>query len=603
LPVDNFNGREGTMIWLKRLRGALGIGLCWGLIWALIGGFLMEGILDRNGEIVDTWPQVLGIVGFLGGVIFSGVIALVAGLRRFPDFSFAQFAGLGAVAGLLQGVAAMLAVGAPLPFLGVTTVASALMATGTLAAVRLVGAKQLGAGEDPRRLSTLALLVLLPGAVHGQAPGAVLQQLDSIAAAQVSANRAVGLVAIVVQGDETVLRKAYGKADADWDVPMPPDAIFEIGSITKQFTAVAILKLRDAGKLSLDDDITKWLPDLDTRGHKVSLRHLLNHTSGFHDFTETAEFPALVSNRVWPRDSAYALIKRQPFDFSPGARQTYSNSGFWLLGLVIEKASGASYEDYLEQQLFAPLGMTRSSYCTWHETLPRRAHGHGMENGKVYRGPTNIHTWSFAAGAVCSTADDLVTWLRALHGGKVLSAASYAELVAPSRMPNGMPLRYGFGLGVERDPMGRLVYNHGGINAGFRSEALWYPETNTGIVVLMNNTGGVDPEVPAREMARALLPGTAPGTAKFPSDVTPLLGRYRGATLRGEMTVEVTQGDQGLMVSGNGSTPRPLVWIRDRTFFSGNIYVEFGPAEGRDPVTEVGISPAKGAFFVMPRVP
>lgn len=583
--------------WMRRVRGALGMGLCWAALWGLVGGFLMEGIFDRRGDIVDMWPQVLGIAGFLGGVLFSLLVSLAGRRRGLDAFSLAEFAGLGAIAGVLLGGIGVFT-GGPLLFLVFAPLGAAAAGVTTLGLARAAdrvlgrgdGAKALP-GDNARRLGVVLVLIATP--LSAQVP------LDAIATGPLERGQAVGLVAMVTRGDDTLLHVAHGKADAEWDIPMVIDAVFEAGSITKQFTAAAILKLRDDGKLSLDDDITRWLPDFDTKGHTVPLRRLLDHTSGMHDFTETVEFPSLVSNRVWPRDSAYALIKRQPFDFAPGERQQYSNSGFWLLGLVVEKASGMSYEEYLESQFFAPLGMTRSMYCNWSELVPRRARGHGIQNGQVYRGPTNIHTWSFGAGGVCSTAADLVTWLRALHGGRVLSAASYAEMTTPSRLPNGMTLRYGYGVGVERDPEGRVVINHGGISAGFRSEALWYPETKTAIVILMNATGGIDPEVVARMMAHALMPGRQ--LPAFTGDVAPLLGRYVGPTLRGMMTVDVTRDAEGLKISGNGSPPRPLDWIEGNTFHFGEIYVQFG-ARGTDgTVREIGLNPAKGALFVLTR--
>ena len=172
-------------------------------------------------------------------------------------------------------------------------------------------------------------------------------------------------MAAVVKGNDTVLLKAYGKADVEGDVPMTVDTIVPIGSVTKQFTAAAILQLRDQGKLSLDDDITKWLPDFETRGNKVTLRHLLGHTSGISELAEMPELRAmqLMRNPTATRDDVYKVINRHPFQFPTGTMQTYSNSGFWLLGLIIEKASGMTYEDYVEKKIFEPLGMTRSMYC------------------------------------------------------------------------------------------------------------------------------------------------------------------------------------------------------------------------------------------------
>ncbi|MGZ8376291.1 MAG: serine hydrolase domain-containing protein [Gemmatirosa sp.] len=459
---------------------------------------------------------------------------------------------------------------------------------------------------SPRiRLRTIvvALAATCVGAstAAAQADRAALStRLDSIAGAAVAGNRAVGIVAAVVRGTDTLLMKSYGRADVEWNVPMPTDATFEIGSIAKQVTAVAVLQLRDAGKLSLDDDVTKWLPDFDTRGNEVPLRRLLDHTSGIHDFTETPEFRSLVSNRVFPRDSAYALIKRHPFDFPTGERQLYNNSAFFLLGLIVEKASGMTYEDFVEQKLFAPLGMTRSMYGNYMENVARRAHGYGLQNGQVWRMPTNITTWALGAGGLYSTAADLVTWLTALHGGRVLSPKSYAEMMAPATLGNGMKLRYGMGVGVYRDVRGLDVVEHGGIVAGFRSEARWYPEAKAAVVVLTNTTGGIDPEMIARDLGTALVPAR-PATQAFAGDPAPLLGRYRGRGTSEELTVEVTHGPQGLMISGNGSPPRPLPWIEGRTFLFNNIYLTFGRPGDPGPATELGFNPAKGLFFVLAR--
>lgn len=454
-----------------------------------------------------------------------------------------------------------------------------------------------------RYLLSIVLFATAPAA-SAQVRAELVQRIDSMAGAVISSGKAVGMVVGVMQGNDTLLLKPYGLADVEWNVSMVADAMFEIGSQAKQFTAAAILQLRDEGKLSLDDDITKHLPDFNTRGHAVPLRRLLNHTSGIHDFTETVEFPSLVSNRAWPRDSAYALINRQEFDFAPGERQQYSNSGFFLLGKVIEKASGMTYEDYLEKKLFEPLGMTRSMYCNWSENVPRRAHGYGLQRGTIARGPTNIHTWSYAAGAICSTAGDVLTWNRALHGGKVLAPASYTEMTSPSMLAEGMPLRYGYGLGVEHDPEGRRVFNHGGIGAGFWSETLHYPDANVTITVLTNTTGGSDPEVLARQIGHVVVAPTRAAHLVFGGDAAPFLGTYKGKTMRGEFTLVVSAGPAGgIMLSGNGSPPRQPVWLGGDTFFLSENYVIFGARGVDGKVSEVGFNPAKGLMVRLVRQP
>ena len=204
---------------------------------------------------------------------------------------------------------------------------------------------------------TLLVVALATPEVHAQSSRALLvARLDSLAGAPVQEGRAVGISAAVVRGKDTLLLKGYGKADVELNVPTPDGAVYEIGSVTKQFTAAAVLQLRDSGKIDLDADITKYLPNYPTQGHKIPVRRLLDHTSGIKGITEIPEFRDL-SVRTLPRDSAVALFSRQKFDFAPGEAMIYNNSAYLLLGHIIEKVSGMSYEDYIEQKIFAPLGM------------------------------------------------------------------------------------------------------------------------------------------------------------------------------------------------------------------------------------------------------
>ncbi len=426
---------------------------------------------------------------------------------------------------------------------------------------------------------------------------ALVSQLDSIANSPVVEGRAVGIGVAVVKGGDTLLLKGYGKADVEWNVAMPADAMFEIGSVTKQFTAAAILQLRDDGKLSLDDDITKFLPDFPTRGHKVSLRRLLDHTSGIKGLTEMPEFRRLVVSND-PRDSAYALIKTYPFEFAPGEAQIYNNSAFWLLGLVVEKASGMTYEDYVEKKIFAPLGMTRSMYCNSAEIVERRAHGYSYQGREARRAPTNVHTWPFAAGSLCSTAGDMVTWLRALHGGKVLTPASYAEMTKPSTLSDGTVLRYGMGIGVSTNLIGNRVIGHGGGIAGFVTEVSWYPDAQLAVVVLMNSNGPISPAALASELAAKVMPGTLPTFGKFTGDAAPLVGKYSGPSRGREMTAEVTQMPEGVSLSVNGSPARALQWEEGWTFRAGTAIVTFRRAGGSGNAAELRFDTGGGHYVL-----
>lgn len=448
-----------------------------------------------------------------------------------------------------------------------------------------------------RRLLLAALLV--PAVAGAQSRAAIIQKLDSIAHSGILENRAVGIAAAVVKGNDTLLLKGYGRANVEWDVPMPADAMFEIGSVAKQFTAAAILQLRDEGKLSLDDDITKWFPDFDTRGNRVPLRRLLDHTSGIRGLTEMPEFAHLVTNPRLPRDSAYALIKRYPFQFPTGEAAVYNNSAYWLLGLVVEKASGMTYEEYVEQRIFQPLGMTRSMYCNSAENVPRRAHGYVIQNGAIRRAMTNVHTWPFAAGSICSTAGDLVTWLQALHGGKVLSPRSYAEMITPAKLNDGTPLRYGMGLGVGTNPAGMRFIGHGGAIDGFRAEATWYPDAQLAVVVLMNAASNLDPGAIGVELAMEVMPWTQPEMKRFAGDASGLVGRYQGPSRGRDMVVEVTATPQGPAFSVNGSPARVLPWVDGLTFRQGSALLTFRRA-GDAPASELRFDAGSG-YYVLKR--
>lgn len=430
-------------------------------------------------------------------------------------------------------------------------------------------------------LVMLSMGASTPAAQSGQANPRIL---DSLAGSGVLQNRVIGLVAAVIRGNDTLLMKAYGKADVEWDVPMAVDAMFEVGSIAKQFAAVAILQLRDAGKLSLDDEITKWLPNLGASGNKVTLRRLLNHTSGIFRFSEAPEWEINYLAPRFPRDSASKLIKLDPFLFRPGEAQAYSNSGFWLLGLVVEKASGVKYEDYLAKQIFEPLGMKRSMYCNSSANVPRRAHGYGMQNGMIRRAPAAVYTWVFAPGAICSTAGDLVTWLQALHGGKVLSPKSYAELTTPTTLADATPLQYGMGIKVGEDYRGLRYIGHGGTAPGFRADATWYPDAQLAVVVLMNTSPtNLSPAGVGDALAREVIPWRRQTMRYYTDDPAPFVGKYQLAVggNQGAFTIEVTPSPTGLAFSYNGSRPEALPWADGLKFYANEtVTLTFRRANG-----------------------
>jgi len=438
-----------------------------------------------------------------------------------------------------------------------------------------------------------------PASAQGTA--ALIQRLDSIAGAEVRANRSVGIVAAAFKGKDKLLLEAYGKADVEGNVPMTVGTMIPIGSVAKQFTAVAILQLRDQGKLSVDDDVTKWLPELNTGGSGITLRHLLAHTAGIAELGEMQELRAsqLMRNPMLTRDSVYKVITRYPPRFPAGTMEMYSNTGFWLLGRIVEKASGATYEEYLEKRILAPLGMSRSMYCDNSKQVPNRANGYAIRNGTSSRVPDIVHTGTYAAGAICSTAGDMITWLQALHGGKVLSPKSYAELIAPATLNDGTSLRYGMGTTVAEDSHGLRFLGHNGGGFGFSSEARWYPDAKLAVVILTNS----EPDaitVATEGIAAAVLPPPR-AAGQFTGDPSQLLGKYKGQAHGGDMVVVVTPLPQGVAFSINGQPAETLPWIESWTFRKRDVLLSFRAGTTSGQAAELRFDTG-GDHFILKRV-
>jgi CubicO group peptidase (beta-lactamase class C family) len=385
-----------------------------------------------------------------------------------------------------------------------------------------------------------------------------------------------------VRGSDTLVMQGYGKADLELDVPMPAQAVHEIGSVTKQFTAAAVMQLVEEGKLSLDDELTRWFPSYPMQGQRVTVRRLLDHTSGIKGYTEMPEFGALMV-RAMPRDSLVALFSARPFDFAPGAAQAYNNSAYFLLGLIIEKASGQPYAAYVKQRLFDRVGMPDSRYCSTSEIVPRRAHGYQMSPRGLERASYIDHTWPYAAGSLCSTVGDLVAWTRALHGGRVLGPAAYATYLTPGRLADGTPLRYAMGLMVNDSIAGHRAIHHGGDIPGFSANLAWLPDDSLTVAVLVNTAGPVRPGAVAEAIVTALLGDRTPKPLAWRGRAADYVGQYRGVGRGREQTIAVAadSASPGLTVSVDGGTPQRLGFLGGETFGRGATRYTFVREGGR----------------------
>jgi CubicO group peptidase (beta-lactamase class C family) len=296
---------------------------------------------------------------------------------------------------------------------------------------------------------------------------------------------APGAAVIVMRDGETVFRKAYGLADLDKKVPLQADMQLRLGSITKQFTAVAILMLAEQGKLSLQDDITRFIPDYPTKGRLITIQQLLQHKSGIHNYTAMRSFWS-VARKDMSVAQMIDLFKDEPLDYAPGEHWAYSNSGYFLLGAVIEKASGMRYADFVALNIFKPLGMEDTAYEGAERSAKRRIPGYRGGFFSAYSPADQISmSLPYAAGALVSTVDDLARWDAAIGAGKLLTAESWKQAFTPCTLPDAATCNYGFGWTIGK-LRGHQEIAHGGDIPGFNGHVIRLPDDKVFVAVLSN---------------------------------------------------------------------------------------------------------------------
>ncbi len=375
--------------------------------------------------------------------------------------------------------------------------------------------------------TALLLGVLAASTAGAQDARELTQYVDSVANAAITERRVAGVSVAVARKGRIVLAKGYGFADLENDVPATAETVFRIGSITKQFTAAAIMRLMEQGKLSLDDTLQHFLPNVPTQGNRVTVRHLLNHTSGIRSYTSLGPKWQRVVRLDLAPDSLVTLFADEPFDFKPGDAYRYNNSGYFLLGMIIEKLSGKRYGQFLQDEFFTPLGLKSTVYCDQAPLIKRRAQGYTPRPGAPFVNAEPLSmTQPYAAGSLCSTVTDLVAWTLALSSGKVVSPASYALMTTPGTLNDGKPITYGFGLGMGTVRGHRQVAHNGGIN-GFVSEVHHYPDDSVVTVVLTNTSALTAIELERLVARRALGITDIPAVAIEASALQRFVGQYQ----------------------------------------------------------------------------
>jgi CubicO group peptidase (beta-lactamase class C family) len=359
--------------------------------------------------------------------------------------------------------------------------------------------------------AVVAALTVLAVQAKTPDPGSLAASIDKAASAAVAAHESPGLQVAVVKDGRVVLEKSYGSANLEQGVPVSNSSVFRVGSVTKQFTAAALLLLAEEGKVSLQDKLSKYYPDF-PRANDITLEQMLHHTSGIHSYTSD---PSFANDGMVHRTTEEMIeyIGKMPKtqDFEPGTDWSYSNSAYFILGGVVEKAAGAPLAKVFQTRFFTPVGMAHSALDDETELVPGRVRGYsGAGPGKFTNAPFISMTIPGGAGSVRSTAGDLAKWNAALFGGNILKPASLAAMLTPGRLNNGetsgaaiakmmaaagappdaqsAKKEYGYALFISRDEGHRKI-DHGGGIYGFSASLSEFPDDRTTVVVLSNAIG------------------------------------------------------------------------------------------------------------------
>lgn len=316
-----------------------------------------------------------------------------------------------------------------------------------------------------------------------------------------------GAAFMVAKNGKPIFKKAFGNANLELDVKLGEDYKFQLGSMTKQFTAVAIMILEDQGKLNTNDLVSKYIPDY-PNGNAIKIHHLLTHTSGIKDFTKMKSLREIAQKEVSPK-MMVDFFKNEAVDFQPGEKFDYNNSGYVLLGYLIELVSNGSYEDFIEKNIFQKIGMTESCYATDRKLIAKRAYGY-QKKENIYVNKTIInYSVPYSSGALMSTLGDMLKWQNALNQNLLLSAASSQKLFSKNKLNNTEEVAYGYGWHI-REINQVPTREHGGSIFGFKSMGVYIPSKDI-YVLGFTNCDCISPTSITQDIAKLVLESETKG--------------------------------------------------------------------------------------------
>lgn len=453
-----------------------------------------------------------------------------------------------------------------------------------------------------KRAACIAALILTQSFMQAvpiaarEKPEVPAEQIDAIFA-EYDRTDSPGCALGVVRDGRLVYRRGYGMANLELGVPMSPQTVGDIGSITKQFAAMAVLMLAQQGKLSLDDDVRKYVPELRQYSSPITIRHLMHHTSGLRDYITLLNFAGRADSDVVADPEAFALLTRQrALNFTPGEKFAYSNSGYILMGLIVKRLTGQTLPEYTQRQIFEPLGMIHTQMHDDVEIMlvPNRATGYypkAWPRLSKEMKPAIYRFKQVGDGGIFSTVEDMALWDRNFYTAQVGGKAVLEQMHVTGRLNDGTSITYAGGLDVEKYRGLRRV-SHGGGGGGFQSSIVRFPDQHLATIVICNkgiaNAGAAAQAVadlylakdykeraPANndaEQLRAILkliamedastkPISAAQRASYP-------GNYRSEDLGIDYRIEAVGGALQLHIGDR--TTRPLIWKKDDIFYMEN---------------------------------
>lgn len=383
------------------------------------------------------------------------------------------------------------------------------------------------------RVFRTLVLVFASLAIHAQLTPDTISQIDQAAKEALRDSQTPALTLAIVVDGKIALTKAYG--DARPSTPADPAMRFPIGSVSKQFLAVAMLIAQDSGKLSLNEPVSKYFPDL-TRAEEITVRQLLNHTAGYTDYYPQDYVPVYMQKPTTPQQ-IIDQFARKPLDFEPGTAWQYSNTGYVIAGRILEIATGMPLMQYQTEKIFKPLGM-RSAYDLNAGPLPTTDPAGTIRYalGPLREPVLEGSGWLFAAGHLAMTAADLARWNLALienrtPNGPLLSPASWREFITPVTLRNGTPTNYALGVGI-RGENGKPRLSHGGAVAGFVSQSIVWPAEKSAVVVIANKENSSAPGVLAGKIAKLIqTPASDPDASRLTTQARAIFDKLQQGSI------------------------------------------------------------------------